>query len=354
MLPSIKDLFFVDKKVVGIDIGSHSIKLVEISGTPKEYVLDSFGQIPLEKGIVEDGIVKNRNDLTKNLKELFKASKCQLRKVAAALPGHIVVIKKTALNQMDDHELRELIMDEASEYLPFSHSSQIHFDCHIVGSNALNPEKMDVVIAAARRDLIKNYTEAIEKMGCRVAIMDVDSFALQTAFEENYEVDDADIVVLLNIGASITNINIVRGGESLFTRNVLVGGATITQALSNQRGIPFEEAEIIKCEEIDDSFRTELLDLGEPIFLEIERTLDFFISEMGGMDVNRIVVSGGCSRIPGIVEHLTSRLRCDTGKLNPFKKITYDKKVFNEAYIETISPIAALGVGLALRRIDDI
>jgi len=354
MIPSIRDLFFPEKRVVGIDIGSHTLKLVEISDSPEGFLLSCIGQVPVEPGVIEDGLVRKPDILGKKLKELFKVSRSSVRNVVTALSGHTVVVKKTGFRHMDDEELRELITDEAGEYLPFDDSSAINFDCHILGENPMNQDQMDVIIAAAKKDVIKNYKDPIEKTGCKIVIMDVDTFALETAYAENYDFDDNDVVALLNIGASLTNINVVRGEESLFSRNILMGGNAITQAMAGERGISFEEAEMMKVAESEGGNGVQLLMHAEPIFQEIERTIDFFGMELGGVDIGRVIFSGGCARIPGITDQLSMRLRSEVEAFNPFQKIIVDEKTFSRAYLETIGPVAALCVGLALRRIDEI
>ncbi|MEA3470813.1 MAG: type IV pilus assembly protein PilM [Thermodesulfobacteriota bacterium] len=350
-----KDIFSIEKKIVGVDIGSSLIKLVELEDTPRGYVLRGFAQIPLEKGVIEDGQVVNPSALTHTIKDLTKLSKITTKNVATALSGHFAIVKKATFRAMEEDELRDLIVDEADEYLPFDDIGKVNFDLHILGENTLNTEQIDVIIAAAEKRIIKSYTSPIEKAGYSVAIVDVDSFALETAYEENYEFDEEDVVVLVNIGASMTNINVVRGGGSVFTRNIMLGGNAITEALKEKLGVSFEEAEKIKIEGTSEGadVSEELLIYAEPIFMEIERSIDFFISSLGGLNIQKLLVSGGCAKIKGLVDILRDRLRADVEIMNPFQKISYDEKSFSSSYIESIGTTAALAVGLALRRMDD-
>ena len=352
----IADLFFTDKKIAGIDLGSNSLKLVEIADSSGGYELKHWAEMPLERGIIENGLIKNQDILSKKIRELIKESKSLAKKAAIALSGHTVVVKKTSFRNMDDEELRQLITDEAGQFLPFEDSGDIEFDCHIIGDNLLNPEQMDVIVAAARKDVIKNYTHAIEKAGHKVAILDVDLFALQTAFERNYDLEANDVVALIHMGAGMTGINVVRGENSVFTRSIPMGGDTITEAIMRSKSIPFEEAEKIKCDVSAGTgdLREDVLEFAGPILGEIERTIDYFTIELGGMTVANVMLSGGCARIPGIVDRLSDVLRADVKIMNPFKNIKYDKKVFSDATIEKIGPVAVIGVGLALRRVDDL
>jgi len=350
-----KDIFSIEKNIIGIDIGSSLIKLVDLEDTSQGYVLQGFAQVPLEKGVIEDGQVVDPGALTRTIKDLAKLSKITTKNVATALSGHFAIVKKARFRAMGEDELRDLIVDEADEYLPFDDIRKVNFDLHIMGENALNTEQIDVIIAAAEKKIIKSYTAPIEKAGYSVAIVDVDSFALETAYEENYDFDDEDVVVLVNIGASMTNINVAKGGGSVFTRNIMLGGNTITEALKEKLGVTFEEAEKIKIEGTSEGadVSEDLLIYAEPIFMEIERSIDFFISSLGGLSIQKLFVSGGCAKIKGLVDILRERLHLDVETMNPFQKISYNEKTFSSSYIESIGPTAALAVGLALRRMDD-
>lgn len=352
-ISGIKDLLLGSKKVVGLDIGSSLIKLIEIDDTSQGYVLKNYAQTQLPKGVMEDGLVQDATALSERIKELFKRSKSKTKNIVTALSGHSVIIKKASFAQMNDDQLRELLTDEAENYMPFDDISEFNFDFHIIGENDLNPHQMDVVIAAAKKDTIEGCISAVETGGRKVAIMDVDSFALETAYGENYDFTGEDIVALLNIGASMTNINIVKGDESVFTRNFLLGGNSITEALQNKLGVSFEEAEKIKLEGGENTTQEELITYAETLFAEIERSIDYFSSTFIDPYIKKILISGGCSRLPGIVNALADRFHCDIEKFDPFRNITYDRKIFNEAFLENIAPIATIGVGLALRRMDD-
>ncbi len=260
---------------------------------------------------------------------------------------------------MDETELRELIKDEAGKYLPFDSMEAVSYDFQILGENEFNPNQMDVIIVAAKNEVVNSYADAIQQAGYSPVIMDVDSFALETMYEENYDFEDNEMVVLVNIGASITNINVLRGGSSVFTRDFMLAGNSITEAIGQKMGIAFEEAERIKVEgpggneAAEKEFRESLLYYADPICSEIERSVDYFRSTYGGEFLKRILLSGGSARIPGIVSDLTHRLGVEAEIANPFRKIGCDAKALNQAPAEEIAPIAAVGIGLALRKVGD-
>jgi type IV pilus assembly protein PilM len=355
-----KSLFPGSKEVVGLDIGSSSLKLAEILETPKGgYVLNRFSQIPLAKGVVVDGVPVEQQELALKIKELFRQSKCKRKSIVTSLSGHSVIVKKVSFPSMDEGELRDLIKDEVGKYLPFENTEEVNFDSQILGENEFNPSQMDVILVAAKKEIITGYTDAIKEAGFNAVIMDVDSFAIETMYEENYEFEENEMVILINMGASITNINVVRGGNSVFTRDFTLAGNSITETVQQKLGIDFEEAERMKIEGIggneseQQAFRDSLLTYADPICSEIERSIDYFRSTYGGEYIKHVLLSGGSAKIPGIVNDLSRRLGVEAEIINPFKKIGYNPKELDPATIGSIGPIAAVGIGLALRRVGD-
>jgi type IV pilus assembly protein PilM len=355
----INDLFSTGKQLAGLDIGSSCIKLAEIQDSPKGRILSLFSQVPLEKGVIVDGAVVKPEALTETIKELYKQSGCKRKKVVTSISGHAVIVKKATFAQMDEEELRALIHDEAGKYLPFDDMSAVDYDFQIIGENPYNPSQMEVLIVAAKKETIEGYTEAIQAAGLIPVIMDVDSFALETMYEENYEFEENDVVVLINIGASITNLNAVKGGVSIFTRDFTLGSNSITEALAANLGVTFEEAEKVKIEGTGDdeqakkTFREGLITYADPICSEIERSVDYFRSTFSAETISKILVSGGGALIPDLVADLGRRLGIETEIINPFQKIQLDKKVLAPESAGSLGPIAAVGVGLALRKIGD-
>jgi type IV pilus assembly protein PilM len=355
----IKGLFSKGKQLAGLDIGSSCLKLAEIQETPKGHVLSRFSRIPLAKGVIVDGAVAEPEALTATIKSLYKESGCKRKAIVTSISGHAVIVKKATFNQMSEEELRGLIHDEAGKYLPFDDMADVAYDFQILGDNPYNPNQMEVLIVAAKKEIIEGYTDAIQSAGLIPTIMDVDSFALETMYEENYDFDENDVAVLINIGASITNLNAVKGGMSIFTRDFTLGGNAVTEALAANMGISFEEAEKAKIEGVGDdeqaraSFREGLISYADPICSEIERSVEYFRSTFGAENIGRILLSGGGSLTPGIAADLGRRLGIETEIIDPFKKIQTDKKALGPEEAGRIGPIAAVGVGLALRKLGD-
>jgi type IV pilus assembly protein PilM len=355
----VKSVFSRSKKTVGLDIGSGSLKLVEILDTPRGPVLNHFSRIPLARGVIVEGALVEPEQLTATIQELFKPFGGKKKGIVTSLSGNSVIIKKVTIGLMDEAEVRELIREEASKYLPFDDMGEVNFDFQILGENQFNPNQIDILLVAAKKDIINSYTNAIEAAGLSVMIMDVDSFALETMYEANYDFEENELVAIVNIGASITNINVLKNGVSTFTRDFTLGGNAITEALQQKHGVSFEDAERIKTtgangdEHAAEELQESLISYADPILMEIERSIDYFRSTSTGEYVRRIYLSGGGAKIPGITQDLYQRLNIETEIVNPFKKIECNRKILDEASMEDIAPLAAVGIGLALRRAGD-
>jgi len=352
-------LFSSKKKLAALDIGASSLKLAEVDKTSKGYVLHSYHQLPLPKGIVNEGVLEDPQALTAKIKELVNLSKVKRRGVVVALSGNMVISQKVSFATMSSNELRELIQDEASKYLPFDNMADVNYDFQILGRNEFNANQMDVMLVAAKTDVVERFVNAIQNAGLQPAIMDVDSFALETMYEENYDFGKDEIVALVNIGASVTNINIVKNGGSILRRDFTMAGYDITADLQSNMGLSsFEEAEFRKIEgpgydEPADPFKENILGAAEPVLQEIERSIDYFRSTVGGGEISMILLSGGSAGLFGLKEALSQRLNIKTEIVNPFKHITYSKKQFTDEEMEKIGPAAAVCVGLALRMVGD-
>jgi type IV pilus assembly protein PilM len=356
---SLKDLFSSKKQLMGLDVGSSSLKLVELDRTPAGHYLRNFLQIPLPKGVVGDGILMEPQTLSRKIKELITLSGSKRRHVVTSLSGSSVISQRVTFMKMPPDELRVMIEDEAGKYLPFDSMEDVSYDFQILGENEFNPSQMDVMLVAAKTEIVDGYADAVKSAGLNAVIIDVDSFALETMYEENYDFEVDEIAILVNIGASITNINVLKNGCSLLRRDFPLGGNNITEGLQQIKGLQsLDEAERIKIEGVAGdadagaTLRDHLLEAAEPICGEIERSIEYFRSTYGG-EIKGILLSGGSANIDGLADRLKKRLNIKTEIVNPFKKIKYNPKQFNAEQLEKVGPAAAVCVGLALRRLDD-
>ncbi|MCX7815907.1 MAG: pilus assembly protein PilM [Syntrophales bacterium] len=349
------ELIFGKQEPVGLDIGSSSVKLAEISERKSRIVLHRYYQIPIERGIIVDGVVADIEKLAEKIKVLFRDSGCRRKTVSTAIPGRSVIIKKVSFPHLTDDELRKIIKEESIKYLPFESMEGVYFDFQVLGENPYNSNLSDVIIVAAKDEVVDAYLEAIRIAGLTPVVLDVDTFALETMYEKNYDYDEDEVVAIVNIGASFTNINILKNATSMFTRDISLGGNSITESIEREYGVTFEEAERIKIDGFkdDESVRENLLSYADLICSEIERSLDYFHSLHGGEDIRRVLLAGGGAMIPRLPEYLEERLRIQTELVNPLRKLVYNDRVITQEYVQRNVTCAAVAIGLAFRRPGD-
>jgi type IV pilus assembly protein PilM len=217
---------------------------------------------------------------------------------------------------------------------------------------------MDVLLVAVKKDKISEYTSALSQAGRTPQIVDVDVFALQNCFEMNYGVDPGRVVALLNIGATIMNVNVVKGSTSIFNRDIAAGGHQYTDAIQKDLNLSFEQAEALKKgEQVEgaspESLHPILQAVSENIAMEIQKTFDFFRATSQEDRIDQIYLSGGTAKIHGLRDLLADRFQAPVELLNPFLNVRYNEKDFNPEFLEDIAPAAAIAVGLAVRRVGD-
>jgi type IV pilus assembly protein PilM len=347
------------KSLVGLDIGSSAVKAVELKWSGKAYKVTAFGSEAVPPDSIVDGAVIDGAAVADAIRRLFEARKIQTKDVAASLSGNAVIVKKITLPVMSEAELAESIYWEAEQYIPFD-IQDVNLDYQIVdpGDAAAGKSTMEVLLVAAKKEKIADYTGVIAQAGRTAVVVDVDAFALQNAFEVNYGIQPGQVVVLLNAGASATNINILQGDQSVFTRDISIGGNAYTEALQKELNLPFEHADQLKRGEPVDGVTYEdarpvLRAVSENVMLEIQKTFDFFKATAAAERIDRIVVSGGASRAEGFLEMLTERFDAPVELFDPFKKVAFDAKRFQVDAVGDVAPTAAVAVGLALRRAAD-
>lgn len=340
---------------IALDIGSTFIKLVQLKGSGKNYSLSKFGMVPLPAEVIVEGAVMDANRVSEAIKELLVAQKIKTKEVVLSVSGSSVIIKRISIADMTDEELAESIKWEAEQYIPFS-IDDVNVDFQKLGPGAAEGQA-DVLLVAVKKDKINDYVNLVKDAGLEPVVVDVDAFALANMCELNYEVE-AGITALLNIGASVMNINILRDGVSIFTRDITVGGNRYTEALQRDAGVSYDDAEKIKRGETVDGADMDQLNgiiatVTEDIVGEIQRSFDFFRSTTGSDKVSRVLLSGGCAKIAQFTKVLAERLEIPVDIINPFKNIKVDPKYFEAGFISDAAPLAAIAVGLAMRRPSD-
>ena len=342
---------------MGLDIGSSAVKAVELKAAGRAYKVATYGSEPLPPDSIVDGAIIDGAAVADAIKRLFDSRSIRTKDVAASLSGNAVIVKKITLPVMTETELAESIYWEAEQYIPFD-IQDVNLDYQVLdGGDAAGKGTMDVLLVAAKKEKIADYTGVIAQAGRSAVVVDVDAFALQNAYEANYGIEPGAVVVLLNAGASATNINILSGDQSVFTRDVSIGGNAYTEALQRELSLPLESADQLKRGLTVDSVtfddaRPVLRAVSENVMLEIQKTFDFFKATASSDRIDRIVVSGGASRAEGFTEMLTERFEAPVELFDPFKKIAFDAKKLGTETADAAAT-AAVAVGLALRRVGD-
>jgi len=354
-------VFQRSRSVVGLDIGSSAVKVVELKPAGKGFRVKAFGTEPIPPDSIVDGAIIDGAAVADAIRRLFEQQKIKTKEVAVSLSGNAVIIKKIPVASMSERELADAIAWEAEQYIPFD-IQDVNLDYQVVsggdGAAAVPGSGMDVLLVAAKKEKIADYTGVIAQAGRQPVIVDVDAFALQNAYEANYGVEAGAVVVLLNVGASAININVISGDQSLFTRDISIGGNAYTEALQKELHLSQEQAEALKrgtsVDGIDfDQARPVLRAVTENVLLEIQKTFDFFRGTTGVEHIDRIVLSGGGAHTDGFAEMLAERFEAPVEAFDPFKAITFDAQEFGMASAAEAASTAAVAVGLALRKVGD-
>lgn len=350
-------LFNRSKPVVGLDIGSSAVKAIELKKSGRGYKVTAIGVEPVPPDSIVDGAIIDAGAVTEAVRRLLGTARFKAKDVVASLSGSSVIVKKINLPVMSEADLADSIQWEAEQYIPFD-IQDVNLDYQILTPVAERQGTMDVLLVAAKKDKIADYTGVVSTVGKKTVVVDVDAFALQNAFETNYTEDAGKIVALINAGASAININLVSGGTSLFTRDVGIGGNAFTEAVQKELGLPFDGAEDAKrglpVEGVrPDDVRPVLHAVMENVLLEIEKTFDFFKATSASDRIDRVVVSGGTSLVVDFETALRERLGTDVERFDPFRNVPIDPAALQGGNAADFAPVCAVALGLALRKDGD-
>ena len=343
--------------LIGLDIGSHAVKIVHLLESKGTYKLKQLGVSQLPPNVIVEGAIKEEGAIRDAIKKLTTNLKVKTKSVATSIAGWSVIIKKVDLPQMTEEELGENIKTEAEQYIPFN-VEDVNIDFQILGSSADKADRMEVMLVAAKKEVIDDYVELLKKSGLSPQVIDVDFFALENAFEANYPATESGGVALVDIGASKMNINVLKNGVSMFNRDASIGGNQITEDIQQRFGLEHDEAEKVKLGLSSDQVPVQDL---EAIFVsaatgwstEVKRAIDFFYATYPDETIGQILLSGGSSRLPGLDALFNKDTNIPVAHFNPLANVEADPKLFDQSYLDYIAPQMAVAVGLALRRIGD-
>lgn len=349
-------LFAKKKDLIGIDVGSTSIKLVKLKGGKGSYELQSIGIAPLPPEAIVDNSLMDTSVIVETIVKLIGGLDVgNVRTAATSVSGNSVIIRKITLPAMSSEELEDEIQWEAEQYIPFD-INDVNIDFQVLGQDETDNNRMHVLLVASKKDIINDYQSVFSEAGMKLVVVDVDAFAIQNAFEMNYDVDPEEVYALINIGANMMNLNVVKAGTSLFTRDVQMGGSLYTEEIQKKLGISTEEAERMKvsaASSSSESLSEALSRINDTIAHEIRRSLDFYNSNALEGKISRLYLTGGGAKALNLAATIGERLSLPVEIVNPFNRIKWDEKKFESGFINEIAPIMSVAVGLAARRLGD-
>lgn len=349
-------MFFKSKKVIGLDIGTSSIKLAEMDVSGKGAQLLSFGFAPTPINSVTGGEIVDISSVGMAIQSLLSEVKSKRKSVATAMWGTAVIVKKITIPKMDRKLIKDQIRFEAEQYIPFD-INNISLAHHVLTGSS-SPDTMDILLIAAQNELVNQYTQVISTCGLSCEILDVSGFALANSFEVNYGRIPGEVIGLLNFGASITNFVVLLNGEVIFCRDIPVGGINYTNEIHKVMGVTVPEAEALKLSavsrrEVPDEVHNIISSTNEAVTEEIRSSLDFLGATTNGLSLNRCYYTGGSSATSGLIETVSRINNVSMEQFNPFLKIKANPKKFSLEYLDQISSFAGVVTGLALRQVGD-
>ncbi len=338
--------------IVGIDIGSHAVKVCQLMKNSNNYKLIAAGSAILSPGTVEDGVLQNPDEVGKTIDGLLKNLKIKNKKIGISISGYSVIVKKITLDNMKEESLAEYINNEAEQYIPFD-INDVYLDfIKLPKKNILN-EKIEIMLVAAKKEIVNDYIKLLEDINLQPVLVDVDGFALENIWESNS--GKIENVVLVDIGASKMNINIISEGISVLARDIVVGSEQLTVQIANILEIEYTQAEKIKHGiEIPEGY----IDIISAIYrqtctqwvLEIKKAIDLYVANYPDNPLHLLVLSGGGSKVSGLSSYIEQETKLTVCAFNPFKKMVIDKDKFDIGYLDLIAPEMAIATGLAIRQ----
>jgi len=345
--------------LIGVDISSSSIKMVELSQVPKKsaYVVECYAIEALPQDAVTDGNINNLDVVSDAIHRAWKRMGSRIKNVSLALPAAAVISKKILLpSGLRENELEDKVEAEANQYIPFA-LEEVNLDFQIIGPAPTDPEEVEVLLAASRKANVEDRVATAQAAGLKAIVVDVEPYAAEAAFEQvqaqlpGGAVDQC--VALVDIGVSVMNVNVMRNGQSVYTRDQQIGGAQLTQMIQDVFGLSAEEAELAKRKGgLPENYESDVLALFlENAATEVTRALQFFFTSTQFNEVNYVVLAGGCAALSGLDDAVATRTQVSTLVANPFSKMTLSSKI-KPQQLQMDAPALMIACGLAMRRFD--
>lgn len=349
-------MFFGANKVLGLDIGSSSIKIAELDVSKNGAKLVNFGMIQTPPNSINGGDIADPSSLAVAIKSLYGEIKAKRKNACVGMFGTAVIVKKITIPRIDSKLVADQVKWEAEQYIPFDVNS-ISLAHHVINPKDMS-ETMDILLIAAQNELVAEYYQVVSMADLKMGILDVSAFALANVYEFNYGRTSGQAVGLLNLGSAITNFVVVVDGEVVFSRDMPVGGQNYTNDIHKEMGVSLGEAESLKLSAasggaVPDQVHSNLNSTTEMMTEEIRNSFDFFAGSSGGINISQVYYTGGAAATPGLIRNLSQATRLNLEWLNPFLRITSGNKKISTMYLEQITPFCAVAFGLGLRKVGD-
>ena len=345
------------KELIGLDIGSSAIKLAHVKPVGVEFRVKKFGVSPLPPDAIVDGAIMDHVSVIEGIKTALRELKVKEKEIATSLSGHSVIIKKVVLPTTTPEELEESIQWEVEQYIPFD-IKDVKIDFQVIGPLKEDPSKMDVLLVAVKSDLVNDYVSVIKDAGLTPTVVDIDSIAAGNAFELCHPVSDEQVPMVVNVGASFMNINILHSGVPLFTRDVPMGGGMYTSEIQKQLAVSFDTAEELKVgkkeagereEKISEIMRT----VSNILSTEVQRSYNFFSATYPDRLVTKVYLTGGAAKSAFLKEMLTEKIGVDVELFDPFEGLMLEEGSVDRSLAAGFNTAATVSIGLALRNQED-
>jgi type IV pilus assembly protein PilM len=354
-------MLFRSKSIIGLDIGCSSVKAVALQPQSGGFKLIGFGFAELPPEAIVQGSFMNAPEISRAIEEACSSIGGKTPAVAASVSGHSVIVKRISLPTQTEDELEETIRWEAEQYIPFD-INEVNIDYQILQDD-VGDGQMDVLLVAVKKDLIDDYMSVISDAGRSLAVMDVDAFAVGNMYEHCYEPEEGIVTALVDIGASVINMNVMHGTIPVFTRDITTGGNQYTEEIQKTLNISFDEAERIKVggrpgevskdvvpQEVQDAIR----EVSEQLLGEIQRSLDFYRATTSGAQIDRLILCGGAASVPGLDKLFEERIEIPVEIADPFRRIEIASRAGDEDVIRELAPALGVALGLAMRQEDQL
>ncbi len=347
------------RSLIGLDISSSAVKMVELASDGKGgYRVERYSIEVLPRDIVSDGNIVNLEAASESVRRAWKKLATSTRDVAIALPASHVITKKiiVAAGQREA-DLEVLVESEANQYIPFA-LDEVNLDFQVVGPAPSSPDEIEVLIAASRKEKVEERVAVAESAGLKPRVLDVESYAVLAAFHlieaQLPDGGKGQIIALVDVGANVMNLTVLRNGQQLYVREQAFGGNQLTQDIARLFSMSFEEAESEKRRNnLPEKYEVELLrPFLEAMALELSRALQFFFTSTQFNQINHIVLAGGCAVLPGVDQVVASRTQINTVMANPFAGMVLSDRVRSNSLLTDASSLM-VACGLALRRFDE-